>query len=308
MDDLNELRAFLRVAESGSFAEAARLTGQSTSSISKAVRRLEEKLGVKLLSRTTRSLSRTSEGERLVASARLILDEVDAVESAFNDSAEDPRGKLVISAPEAFGRAWMTERVLAFMARHENVEIELQFDDRIVDLVTEGIDLAIRTGSLGNSPNLIARRFFDDKIHTCAAPAYLEKTGVPQTLKDLDRFRAVYYRNQNTGRLIPFRFKVGDESVPKSIETVLVANSIHTLEQAGAAGLGLVQLPGFIARRSICEGRLVEVLSEFRSPLFRNFIVYPERRLVPPRVRAFADFLIADPPTVPEVPEQGGIK
>lgn len=296
MDDLNELRVFRRVAEAGSFAEAERLSGQSSSSMSKAVRRLEQKLGVKLLSRTTRSLSRTNEGERLLESARIILDEADAVQNAFSDSADEPRGKLVISAPEAFGRAWMTERVLEFMSRHQHVDIELQFNDRVIDLVSEGVDVAIRAGALGNSPNLIARRFFDEVLYTCASPSYLKKAGVPETLESLTRFRGIYYRNQNTGRLIPFRFRVGEETVPKCIETVLVANSIHTLEQAGTAGIGLVQLPGFIARRSIAEGRLTEVLQDFRAPAFRNYIVYPERRLVPPRVRAFADFLMSDPP------------
>ncbi len=296
MDDLNELRIFVRVAEAGNFAEAARHLGMTTSSASKAVRRLEEKLGARLLSRTTRAVAQTNEGAQVLSGARRILEEAEALRDALTDRAEAPRGKLLIAAPEAFGRVWMTERVLAFMCRHRQVEVELIFDDRQGDMVQEGVDLAVRSGDLGNSPNLISRRFFEDEILTLGTPAYLERMGAPQAPGDLVAHCVVHMRDRNTGRLMPFRFGEGGETVTRLFDPRLVTNSVAALEQAALAGIGLVQLPGIVARAALARGDLVEVLPGFRGPRLPYALVYPERRLLPARVKAFADFLISEPP------------
>ncbi len=296
MDDLNELRTFVRVAEAGNFAEAARSLGVTASSASKAVRRLEQKLGTRLLTRTTRSVVRTEEGARFLIGAKQLLEDADALRNALSDSTGDPRGKLLISAPEAFGRMWMTERVLKFMRRYKNIEVELTFDDRVADLVTEGIDIAVRVGDLSDSPNLISRKFFEDRIYTLASQAYLDRQGVPQTPAQLAGHRAVHYRNRNTGRLVPFQFTEGDEVITVEFDPHLVANSIYTLEQAGAAGIGIVQLPGIVAINAIGRGDLVEILAEHRTGRLQYSLVYPERRLLPARVKAFAEFLFTEPP------------
>ncbi|MBY6141505.1 LysR family transcriptional regulator [Leisingera daeponensis] len=301
MDDLNELRICVRVAEAGSFAEAARTMGLTTSSVSKAVRRLEGKIGAKLFTRTTRAVSRTSEGERFLEGAKRVLEEAETLKSEIMDSVEDPRGRLVISASDSVGRLWMTQRVLAFMCRYRNVDVELVFDDRVVDLAAEGVDVAVRAGNLGSSPDLIARKLYSDNIVTCAAPRYLERTGKPETVADLAGHRAIYYRGRNSGRLTPFQFRSGGEIIQLQFDPVLVVNSVDALSYAGSVGIGIVQLPGQIARAAIAEGKLVEILPDCQVEDFAFRVVYRERRLIAPRIRAFVDFLVANPPSPEEL-------
>lgn len=292
----------MQVAEAGGFAEGAKRLGLSTSAVSKAVMRLEEELGAKLLTRTTRSVALTVEGERLLDGARRLLEAAEALTTEFADSLESPKGRLVISAPAVFGRVWLTERVLAFMCRYRDVEVELSFEDRQVDLAAEGVDVAIRIGTLGDSPQLVARKLFDDRVYTCAAPDYLDRHGAPADVDALDAHRAIHYRIRNTGRFFPFLFDVDGETVRRTLSPVLIANSIDAMAQAAEAGIGLVQLPSFLAVDALASGRLVEVLAHRRMGRFPYSIVYLDRRLVAPRVRAFVDFLVADPPRFAEAP------
>lgn len=296
MDNLSDLRIFVQVALAGSFAAASRVLGMTNSAVSKAVQRLEADVGAKLLSRTTRAVSMTVEGERLLEGARKLIDDADALKSEFTDSLEEPRGKLVVSAPAVFGRVWLVERVLAFMCKYQDVEVELKFEDRIVDFMTEGIDVAIRLGELADSVNLVARKLFEDTIHTCASPSYIERYGHPETLADIVCHRGVHYRVQNTGLLFPFIFNCKGETVRRTLDPVLIGNNIDAIHQAAEAGLGLAQLPSFLALDSLATGRLVEVMSDLRMEKFPYSIVYLDRRLVAPRVRAFVDFLVANPP------------
>ncbi len=300
MDDLNELRIFVKVAETGAFAEAARAMGVTSSAASKAVRRLEAKLGAQLLTRSTRAVSRTAEGTRLLAGARRLLADADALKDDLADSAAAPRGRLVISAPEAFGRMWMAERVIEFMRRYKEVEVELMFEDRFVDLVNENVDVAVRVGHPGDSPNLVTRRLFVDRIHTCAAPGYLERFGAPAAPGDLAGHRAVHYRNRNTGRLMPYRFVENGEPVTVDFAPTLVANSIQTLEQACRAGIGIAQLPGMIAQNAFASGEIVEILHSHRTGEITYSLIFAERLRLPVRVAAFADFLVAEPPRLPD--------
>lgn len=296
MDNLSDLRIFVQVALGGSFAEASRVLGMTSSAVSKAVQRLEAEVGAKLLSRTTRAVSMTVEGERFLEGARKLLDDADALKSEFTDSLEEPRGKLVVSAPAVFGRVWLIERVLEFMCRYQDVEIELKFEDRIVDFMSEGIDVAIRLGDLGDSVNLVARKLFEDTIHTCASPEYIERHGHPETLAQIVCHRGIHYRVQNTGLLFPFIFDCDGEIVRRTLDPVLVGNNIDAIHRAAEAGLGLAQLPSFLASGSFASGKLVEVMKDRRMERFPYSIVYLDRRLVAPRVRAFVDFLVAEPP------------
>lgn len=300
MDNLSDLRLFVQVALAGSFAEAARIRGMTNSAVSKAVQRVEHEVGAKLFSRTTRAVALTVEGERLLEGARKLIDDADTLTSEFTDSLEEPRGKLVISAPNVFGRLWLTRRVLAFMCRYQHVEVELKFEDRKVDFMSEGIDVAVRIGDLGDSANLVARKLFDDTIHTCASPAYLERYGMPQKMSDLETHRGIHYRVQSTGLLFPFMFRCEGEMVRRTLDPVLIGNNIEAIQQAAEAGLGLAQLPSFLVVEPLASGRLIEVMTDHRIDTFPYSIVYLDRRLVPPRVRAFVDFLVASPPDFQE--------
>ncbi|MEM6422046.1 MAG: LysR family transcriptional regulator [Pseudomonadota bacterium] len=300
MENLQELRIFVNVAQTGSFAGAARLLGVTTSAVSKAVQRLETGIGAKLLTRTTRSVQLTVEGERFLEGARRLLEDADALRAEFTDSLEAPRGRLVISAPAVFGRVWLTERVLAFMCRYQEVDVELMFEDRQVDMATEGVDVAIRIGRLGDGAQIVARKLFEDRVYTCAAPSYLERHGTPQTLEEIGQHRGIHYRVRNTGLLFPFMFDDGGEVARLTLDPVLVGNSVDALRQAAEAGIGIAQLPSFIAVEALASGRLVEIMRDHRLDRFPYSIIYLDRRLVAPRVRAFVDFLVAEPPRFPD--------
>lgn len=299
MDNLSDLRLFVRVALAGSFAAAARIEGMTSSAVSKAVLRLEAEVGAKLFSRTTRAVSLTVEGERFLEGARRLLEDAETLKSEFSDSLEEPQGKLVISAPNVFGRIWLTDRVLAFMKRYQNVEVELKFEDRKVDFMSDGIDVAVRIGDLGDSANLVARKLFDDTIHTCASPDYLERFGVPKSLEDLEQHRAVHYRIQSSGRIFPFLFTCNGQDIRRTLDPALVCNNIEAMLLAARAGLGLQQMPSFLALEPMQNGDLVEVMRDIRLQSFPYWVIYQDRRLVAPRVRAFVDFLVATPPEFP---------
>lgn len=294
MYNLHTLAIFVQVAQAGGFAPAAKRLGISTSACSKAVSRLEEEIGAKLFNRTTRSVALTVEGERFLDGARGLLEAAKTLSEEFSDSIENPRGRLVISAPAVFGRKLLTERVLAFMCQYREVEVEMSFDDRQVDLASEGVDVAIRIGDLGDSVNLVARKLFDDRVYSCASPAYLERHGVPARIEDLDDHRAIHYRVRNTGRLFPFVFSVAGERVRRTLDPALVANSVDAILQGAEAGIGIAQLPSFLVTGSLASGRLVEVLPQHRFERFPYSVVYLDRRLVAPRIRAFVDFLASD--------------
>lgn len=297
MENLSDLKLFVRVALTESFAAAARVEGMTSSAVSKAVQRVEADVGAKLFSRTTRSVALTVEGERLLEGARKLLDDAESLKTEFTDSLDEPRGKLVVSASAVFGRMWLTQRVLSFMCRYKHVEVELRFEDRIVDLASEGIDVAIRIGELGDSANLVARKLFDDVIHTVAAPSYVERYGHPKRIPDLEAHRGIHYRAQNTGRLFPFIFECEGNVVRRTLDPVLIGNDSDAIHQAAEAGLGIAQLPTYLVRESLEKGRLVEVMQEVRMDRFPYSIVYLDRRLVAPRVRAFVDFLVSNPPS-----------
>ncbi|MBV6633821.1 MAG: LysR family transcriptional regulator [Alphaproteobacteria bacterium] len=298
MRSLTNVATFVQVANAGSFAEASARLGISTSATSKAVQKLEEELGVKLFHRTTRSVSLTVEGERFFEGASQLLDDMDSLTTEIADSTSEPRGKLVVSAPAVFGRVWLTERVLTFMEKFNQVEIELNFDDRQVDLAADGVDLAVRLGSLADSSNLIARKLMDDTIFTCASPGYIERRGRPDVISDLAQHCCIHYRVKSTGRFFPFIFHCHGETRRETFKPRLVVNSVDATVQAVERGIGIAQLPAFLALPLLQEGRLVEVLKTVRITDFPYNMVYLNRQMVSPRIRALVDFLAADPPSV----------
>ena len=251
---------------------------------------------MKLFHRTTRSVSLTVEGERLFEGAQRLVDEVEALTAEVTDSRQVPRGRIVISAPAVFGRFWLTDKILDFMTHYPEVEVEVNFDDRLVDLAAEGIDLAVRLGTLSDSANLVVRKLFEDTVYTCAAPDYLAANGVPGTIEDLADHRCIHYRVRNTGRLFPFHFQQNNAVVRQAFTPTLVFNSVDAIRRASERGLGIAQLPSFLALDAIRSGRLTEVLPDLRMSTFPYSLVYLDRRLVSRRVRALVDFLVADPP------------
>ncbi len=181
MKSFSNITTFIRVAQTRSFAEAANGLGLSASATSKAVAKLEEELGVKLLHRTTRSVSLTAEGERFYEVAQRLLEEIDAVSEELKEASREPQGRLKISMPAAYGRMWGTKIITQFLRVYPQISVELSLDDKDIDLAELGVDVAIRVGALADSANLIGRRLFLDPLITCATPEYLDIYGRPST-------------------------------------------------------------------------------------------------------------------------------
>lgn len=299
---LSGIAAFIQVAETGAFNEAARRLDLSPSATSKAVSRLEEDLGVKLLRRTTRSVSLTPEGERYLEGAKRIVADMAALGEEVSNTLADPSGRLTVSAPAALGRMWLVHALSGFRSTWPRIEVELSLDDRAVDLAGEAVDVVIRAGSLDDSANLVARRLFTDPLIVCATPHYWSRRGRPSQPEDLIDHDCLNFRNRRTGRAMPWRFEVDGSRRSRVFEGPLTIDDGEAVGRAARAGLGVSQMPGYMAADALRAGKLEEVLRDFRPPETPFTALYLDRRLVSPRIRAFIDFMSRlKPPSADEI-------
>lgn len=289
MDRFEDMRCFVQVAESQSVTGAARKLGLAPSAVSRRLRDLEARLGVQLLTRTTRQMSLTEAGETFSRRARALLDELDAAEAEVSDSRLGLSGQLRIAAPLSFGLAYLTPIVTGFMAQHPKLRLDLDLSDRRVDLVGEGFDLAVRIGRLEDS-SLIARRIWDIRMQVCAAPAFLAAHGTPQTPEELRSLPAICYSGVGRGDIWRYTDRGGRDGSVQLAERLRVNNGDMGRE-AAIAGLGVVILPAFLTHRALAEGALVEILGDHRWTTIAVHAVYPETRHLPARTRAFIDHL-----------------
>ncbi|RED52022.1 LysR family transcriptional regulator [Aestuariispira insulae] len=295
------ISAFVAVAEQGNFAAAAHKLGLSTSATSKAIARLEEGMGVKLFHRTTRSVSMTAEGERFYDGARRLLDEFSTLAREISDQREHPHGRLSISAPAAYNRPWLTRLISGFALENPEISIELTYDEREIDLAAEGVDVAIRAIRVfGATPktNLISRQLLVDPLVTCAAPDYLERHGIPQTVEDLEHHACLNFRNPRTGQHMPWTFTINGQVEKCRFKGPMTINDGEEITHAAETGLGIAQQPSLAVRKSLEAGRLVEILSPFRPTGTPMLLVWLDRRLVSPRIRAFVDYMVRETATV----------
>jgi len=289
MDSLGEMQVFVRVVHAGSFSAAARDLGLSPSAVSKQIGRLEDRLGARLINRTTRQLSLTEVGGAFYARAERILTDVAEAEQAVSHLHGAPRGLLRISAPISFGRLHVAPLLASFLAKNPEVTIDLSVNDRFIDLVEEGIDLAVRVGDLADS-TLIARRLSSNRRLVCAAPSYIEKHGMPRHPGDLARHNCLTYTYRAQRRLWTFTGAGGmaeSVTVGGDIET----NFVEVLHAAVVEGHGVALLPLWLIGEDFCAGRVVELLPQWRVPDSAIHAVYPHSRHLSPKVRAFVDHL-----------------
>lgn len=292
MKSLSNIKTFVRVAQTKSFVEAANVLSLSPPATSKAVAKLEEELGVKLLHRTTRSVSLTNEGERFYEVAQRLLEEMDDLTTELQDTKTEPRGRLKISMSAAYGRMWGTKILAQFLQAYPQISVELSLDDREVDLAAEGFDVVIRVGALADSANLIARRLFLDSLITCATPKYLERCGRPQHPEELAQYNCLNFRNRKTGRLVPWFFTIDEQVERRNFTGTLTIDDGEAVGHAAMLGMGISQMPGFMAINALTEGSLEEILTDYRPPEVPFTALYLERRLVSPRIQAFIDFMV----------------
>jgi DNA-binding transcriptional LysR family regulator len=284
------MRAFIDVVEAEGFSAAARKIGRSKALLSKYVRELEDELGALLLNRTTRQFSLTEAGHTYFKRASEIVREVDSLADAVRESSGDVRGRIKLSAPRTFGDAPIGQSLIDFALQHPDIVLEIQLDDRFVDLVEEGFDLAIRISRLENS-SLIARRLAPFTIRICGSPDLIAKRGAPQRPQDLAHLPCIIDTNGRWLSNWPF---LGDnsETISVSVSGPIEVNSPLAARAAALAGLGFAILPDFIAAPEIESGRLVSVLDGRMLPGGGIFAVYPHRRYLPAKVRVLVDFLV----------------
>lgn len=289
MDRLAAMTAFARVAETGSFSEAARRLRSSKSVVSRQIAALESELGVRLLHRSTRALTLTEAGRSYFDQLVRILADIDEANLSVSHLQAAPRGRLRVNAPMSFGIRHLAPAIPDFLARCPEVEIDLTLNDRFVDLVDEGFDMAVRIGQLIES-SLVARRLAPLRRVVCASPAYLAARGIPTTPDDVAGHECLCYSNMSAGNEWKFVDRDG-RPWPVEIKGRLRINNGDAIRVAALNGLGLACLPSFIVGEDLRAGTLVPVLTEAMHQDGAVFAVYPHARLLSPKVRVFIDFL-----------------
>lgn len=288
MDLLQAMAIFRRVAESTSFSAVAREQGLSQPTVSKQVAFLEERLDTKLLSRSTRQLKLTDAGRAYYERCVNILDDLAETEAAARRERSQPTGTLRVSMPVSFGRLHIMPRLWRFMARYPQLDVDLIMDDHYVDLVREGVDLAIRIGPLEDS-GLVAQRICHSPRVTVASPAYLEQHGVPDSPADLRHHQCVVYKLLTTGNEWHFDGPNGPTKV--RVNGRFSANNPDAVREAALAGMGITVPPLWLLGDAIERGDLQAVMTDYRPIPLEINALWPGRRFVPSRVRCFVDFL-----------------
>ncbi|WP_026355064.1 LysR family transcriptional regulator [Massilia niastensis] len=295
MDRFQEMKVFSAVVEAGSFTGATRALGMSKAAVSRHVADLEERLGVRLLHRTTRKLSPTTEGEIFHARCRELLDNVDEAEAEITSRSGEASGLLKVSVPVTFGVMHLAALWPAFLARHPKLALDITLSDRVVDLVEDGFDLAVRIGQLPAS-SLISRRLASTRMVLCASPGYLQRRGEPQHPDELLRHDVVSYSLFSAGE--NWNFTGPDGEVPVKVAPRVRTNSGDTCRAVALRDQGIILQPTFLVGADLAQGTLREILPAYRSMELGIHAVYPSRKFVSPKVRLLVDFLVealADP-------------
>lgn len=297
MDSLSDVAVFVTVVEAGSFAQAAERLKLSRSVVSKYVSRLEDRLGARLLNRTTRRLSLTEAGRVFFERSRRGLEDIAEAELEVSRLQASPSGVLRVNAPMTFGIQHVAPLLPEFLERCPDVSVEMDLDDRKVDVIDGGFDVALRSAEMEDS-SLVARRLAPIRHAIVAAPAYLQRRGIPRTPAELHEHDIITFSLQRSTQNWVF---VGPDGVAESIavEGRLRMNNSLALREALLGGAGITRTPTFLVGQDIRDGRLVSLLPDYRTLEVTLYVVYPQRRHLSPKVRAFVDFIvekISDPP------------
>jgi DNA-binding transcriptional LysR family regulator len=287
MDRFDAMRAFIRIVERRSFTLAAQDIGLPRSTITQTIKQLEARLGVRLLQRTTRSVSPTLDGEAYYRRCIAIIDDVEDAEGAFGGTK--PKGMLRIEVQGTLARHFLMPGLPDFFARYPDIEITMSEGDRYVDIVREGVDCVLRFGALPDS-DMVARRIGLLRRMTYASPGYIARLGSPSDIDALSGHRMVGLRRLTTGALEPLQFTVADKVCSVMLAAPMSVSGPESYILSAHLGLGLVQMPNFHAVDDLARGTLVRVLSEFPPPAVPVSLLYPPNRQLSPRVRIFIDW------------------
>jgi DNA-binding transcriptional LysR family regulator len=290
MDRLDAMGVFAKVVEAGSLSAAARALGVSLASVSRHLAALEDQLGARLISRTTRRLSLTEGGRAYYERCKRILGDVEEAEAAVSQFQATPSGRVVVSASVLFGRTFLAPALPDFLERYPRVAVELTLTDRFVNLVEEGVDVAVRVGGLADS-SLVARRIGGFRRVVCAAPAYLKRRGVPKEPADMTGHDCLIY--SMLAEVDRWRFIIEEREVAIPVTGRLRSNNQDVLLRAALDSAGIMLAPSWLVRDHVASGRLRLVLEDFEPESTPIHILYPHARLLSAKVRALIDYLAA---------------
>lgn len=288
MDQFKQISTFTEVANRGSLSAAARAEGVAPAMISRRLDALEERLGVKLLQRTTRKIALTNEGEAFLEDCQRILSELQEAEAAVSERSAHATGQLTVSAPAGFGRQHVAPLIPSYLTEHRDVKVILSLNDRVVDLIGEGIDIAIRIATLTDS-NLVGVKLADNKRAVVASPDYLKRYGVPKKLDDLYQHNCLAFNSDGSQR--GWTFRQNGKNIVMKVDGNMICNDGQVLHDWALSGKGLAWRSMWEVGSEIESGKLVTVLDEFTAPGNDIYAVFAQRRHLPLRIRSFVDFL-----------------
>jgi LysR family transcriptional regulator, regulator for bpeEF and oprC len=295
MDRMDALKIFIRVTELKSFSRAAEDLGLPRATVSAAVAQLEASLGTRLLQRTTRRLSLTEDGGSILERTQMLLDEYEALHSQFRANSAPLNGKLNVDLPSRIARRIVIPALPQFLASHPELNIILGADDRIIDLIEEGVDCAIRVGPLSES-SLVAKPLGMVEMINCASPSYIKANAKLESLDDLALHRAIHYGSKRSGNLnaTETNWQYVDSDGCEKTVPIPCRISVHTVETyiaSAVAGMGLIQVPAFDVSDLLREGKLTAVMSRWRPAPMPVHALYPHRKHLSPRVRIFLEWV-----------------
>jgi DNA-binding transcriptional LysR family regulator len=288
LDSLSSLSVFVQVAETRSFTAAGRVLGVSSSAVGKSIARTEERLGVRLFHRSTRSITLTSEGALFLERSRRILAEVEAAEQELTEATLTPRGKLRISVPQV--RGLLMPVLSDFMRAYPDIELDVDFSDRMVDVIEEGFDAVIRTGRPEDS-RLMARHLGHYRLVLVGTPGYFEQHGTPQQPRDLTGHACLRHKFCATGKLEPWPLRPVPGAVEPVLRTPLVSTTIESLNHVVHEGLGIACLPDYMVRDAVQQGHLQRVLDDFLEHRGSFWMLWPASRHSSAKLRVFIDHM-----------------
>ena len=312
MDKLRVLQFFMMAADQGSYAAVAKSSGSSPSTISKAISRLEDELKIQLLYRNTRRLTLTQAGEVYLETVRRITRELSACEYDLQEANDEPVGHLKISVPMSYGRLYIRPWMKVFHQRFPAISFELSYSDQYVDMIEQGIDVCIRSGTVQDN-RLVARKLSPIDFVTCVAPSYLEKHGIsrPQSShyaidspEQFSKHQWIQFRFGQTGKIMPIKYMYKGVLCDYHPEKSLIVDDGEAMSELCADDFGMTQMPHFIARNWLQSGDILTVAPAIQLEDFGVYVLYPKRHYLPNRVRVFIDFLIAQLALIGENSEQ----
>lgn len=290
MNSFPQLLAFASTARHGNFARAARELGLTPSTVAKSVARLEEQLGVKLFHRTTRQVSLTADGEQLFVRCQRVLAEVDELAAMAAGARNAPSGVLRLDMPITYGKRVVLPVLAALTKRYPDLRVDARLSDQYCDPVRDGLDAVVRVGGLADS-RLVAKRISQQSLVVCASPEYLKRNGTPLTPDAVEHHACILFRTPTSGRERPWQFRKGRKEIDIHPPSRMALNDGEAMVAAACAGVGLTQVPDYMAEDAIASRKLIAVLHDFQAAPMPISLVYPSNRMVTPRLRAFMDAL-----------------